>query len=264
MPLIPQSDILATEELSVEFGGLKALSRVSIRVGEGEILAVIGPNGAGKSTFFNAVTGTCKPSGGGVYLQGERITGLPPHEIARRGVARSFQNLKPFAEMTVTENVLVGREMHFRTGLLSAVVRGGRFREEERCHRERARELVEFVGLAKRRNTLARDLTYGEQKMLEIARALALEPRLLLLDEPVAGMNPTETGFVMDLVRKVQAQGVTVLLIEHDMRMVMGISERIYVLDHGELIACGTPDEVRNDPQVIAAYLGGGKNARTH
>ena len=246
----------------MEFGGLKALSRVSIRVGAGEILAVIGPNGAGKSTFFNAVTGTYKPSGGAVYLRGERITGLPPHEIARRGVARSFQNLKPFAEMTVTENVLVGREVHFRSGLLSAVVRGGRFREDERRHRERARELVEFVGLGARRNTLARDLTYGEQKMLEIARALALEPRLLLLDEPVAGMNPTETGFVMELVRKVQAQGITVLLIEHDMRMVMGISERIYVLDHGELIACGTPDEVRNDPQVIAAYLGGGKNAR--
>jgi len=246
----------------VEFGGLKALSRVSIRVGAGEILAVIGPNGAGKSTFFNAVTGTYKPSGGAVYLRGERITGLPPHEIARRGVARSFQNLKPFAEMTVTENVLVGREVHFRSSLLSAVVRGGRFREDERRHRERARELVEFVGLGARRNTLARDLTYGEQKMLEIARALALEPRLLLLDEPVAGMNPTETGFVMELVRKVQAQGITVLLIEHDMRMVMGISERIYVLDHGELIACGTPDEVRNDPQVIAAYLGGGKNAR--
>ena len=246
----------------MEFGGLKALSRVSIRVGAGEILAVIGPNGAGKSTFFNAVTGTYKPSGGAVYLRGERITGLPPHEIARRGVARSFQNLKPFAEMTVTENVLVGREVHFRSSLLSAVVRGGRFREDERRHRERARELVEFVGLGARRNTLARDLTYGEQKMLEIARALALEPRLLLLDEPVAGMNPTETGFVMELVRKVQAQGITVLLIEHDMRMVMGISERIYVLDHGELIACGTPDEVRNDPQVIAAYLGGGKNAR--
>ncbi len=261
---MPQSDILTTDELSVEFGGLKALSRVSIRVGAGEILAVIGPNGAGKSTFFNAVTGTYRPSGGAVYLNGERITGLPPHEIARRGVARSFQNLKPFAEMTVTENVLVGREMHFRSGLLSALMRGGRFREDERRQRERAREFVEFVGLAGRRNTLARDLTYGEQKMLEIARALALEPRLLLLDEPVAGMNPTETGFVMELVRKVQAQGITVLLIEHDMRMVMGISERIYVLDHGELIASGTPDEVRNNPQVIAAYLGGGTHARAH
>src|SRR5512141_110567 len=134
MPLMPTSDILTTEELSVEFGGLKALSRVSIRVGEGEILAVIGPNGAGKSTFFNAVTGTCKPSGGGVYLQGERITGLPPHEIARRGVARSFQNLKPFAEMTVTENVLVGREIHFRSGLLAAAVRGRRFRDDARRH----------------------------------------------------------------------------------------------------------------------------------
>ncbi|HEY6873068.1 MAG TPA: ABC transporter ATP-binding protein [Geobacteraceae bacterium] len=261
---MPQSDILTTDGLSVEFGGLKALSRVSVRVREGEILSVIGPNGAGKSTFFNAVTGCCRPSAGAVYLGGERITGLQPHEIARRGVARSFQNLKPFAEMSVTENVLVGREIHFRSGLLSAVLRGGPFRADERRHRARARDLVDFVGLAGRRNTLARDLTYGEQKMLEIARALALEPRLLLLDEPVAGMNPTETGFVMDLVRRVQAQGITVLIIEHDMRMVMGISERIYVLDHGELIACGTPAEVRNDPQVIAAYLGGGKNARAH
>ena len=264
MPTMPQNDILTTEELSVEFGGLKALSRVSIRVGKGEILAVIGPNGAGKTTFFNAITGTYRPSGGAVFLNGERITGLPSHEIARRGVARTFQNLKPFAEMTVTENVLVGREIHFRAGLLSSVMRGSRFRDDERRHRERARELVEFVGLGHRRSTLARDLTYGEQKMLEIARALAMEPRLLLLDEPVAGMNPTETSFVMELVRKVQAQGITVLLIEHDMRMVMGISERIYVLDHGELIACGTPDEVRSNPQVIVAYLGGGKNASAH
>jgi len=256
------NDILTTDRLSVEFGGLTALSGISVRVGEGEILSLIGPNGAGKTTFFNAITGTCRPSSGDVYLQGERITGLPSHRIARLGVARSFQNLKPFAEMSVMENILVGREIHFRSGLFSAVMRNGDFRNDEMRHLRKARDLLAFVGLEKRRTTLARDLTYGEQKMLEIARALALEPHILLLDEPVAGMNPTETGFVMDLVRRIKVQGVTVLIIEHDMKMVMGISERIYVLDHGELIAEGTPLKVRSNPRVVEAYLGGGKRAQ--
>lgn len=257
-------DLLKTEGLSVEFGGVRALAGVDITVHEGEILAVIGPNGAGKTTFFNAITGAYRPSSGRVFLDGRDITGKKSHEIARLGLARSFQNLKPFAEMTVTENILIGRECHLRSTLLDAVLRTPRFKADEAANYLKVRELVAFVGLDKRRNTLARNLTYGEQKMLEIARALALEPRILLLDEPVAGMNATETGFVMDLVHKVQSQGITVVLIEHDMRMVMGISERIYVLDHGELIACGDPGAIRSNSRVIEAYLGGGKLAHHH
>jgi branched-chain amino acid transport system ATP-binding protein len=258
------TDILATENLTVTFGGVTALAGVSVAVRRGEILSVIGPNGAGKTTFFNAVTGTFAPTAGRVLLEGREITGRKPHEVARLGLARSFQNLKPFAEMTLLENVLIGREAHQRSGMLAAVLRTPAFRADEARQRERALELLAFVGLARRRDHLARNLTYGERKMLEIARALALEPRVLLLDEPVAGMNPTETGFVMELVRRIRGQGVTVVLIEHDMRMVMGISDRIYVLDHGELIAEGVPEEVRANPRVIEAYLGGGKHAPTH
>jgi branched-chain amino acid transport system ATP-binding protein len=258
------NDILKTDNLSVSFGGVRALAGVTISVRSGEILSIIGPNGAGKTTFFNAVTGTCTPTGGRVVLGGEEITGRPSHEVARRGLARSFQNLKPFAEMTLLENVLIGREIHMGSGLLATVLRTKAFRADEERQRARALELLDFVGLSRRRDHLARDLTYGERKMLEIARALALEPRVLLLDEPVAGMNPTETGFVMELVHRVRSDGITVVLIEHDMRMVMGISDRIYVLDHGELIAEGVPEEVRANPRVIEAYLGGGKHAPTH
>ncbi len=257
-------DILTTDNLSVTFGGVTALSGVSVQVWEGEILSIIGPNGAGKTTFFNAVTGTFPPTVGRVFLEGKEITGKKPHEVARLGLARSFQNLKPFAEMTLLENVLIGRESHAGTGMLATLLRTRTFAADEERQREKARELLAFVGLERRQESLARNLTYGERKMLEIARALALEPRVLLLDEPVAGMNPTETGFVMELVRRTRDAGMTVVLIEHDMRMVMGISDRIYVLDHGELIAGGTPEEVRADPQVIAAYLGGGKHAATH
>jgi branched-chain amino acid transport system ATP-binding protein len=258
------SDILTTDSLSVTFGGVKALAGVSITVREGEILSIIGPNGAGKTTFFNAVTGAYAPTGGSVFLAGVEITGKSPDEVARLGLARSFQNLKPFAEMTLLENVLIGREIHMTTGMLAAILRLPAFHKDEAEQKRCARDLLAFVGLEHRCGHLARNLTYGERKMLEIARALALEPRVLLLDEPVAGMNPTETGFVMELVQKIRQQGITVVIIEHDMKMVMGISDRIYVLDHGELIAEGLPHEVRANPLVIEAYLGGGTHAPAH
>ncbi len=261
---MPGSELLITQGLTVEFGGVRALAGVNITVREGEILAVIGPNGAGKTTFFNAITGCCLPSAGRIIFDGIDITAKNPHEVARLGIARSFQNLKPFAEMTVTENVMIGRETHLKSNLFDAVLRTARYCDDEKKNLRKVRDLVDFVGLERRKNSLARNLTYGEQKMLEIARALALEPRILLLDEPVAGMNATETGFVMELVRKVKQQGITVVMIEHDMKMVMGISERIYVLDYGELIAEGIPLEIRNNPAVITAYLGGGKHAQHH
>jgi branched-chain amino acid transport system ATP-binding protein len=252
----PRSKVLEVDGVTLRFGGLVALDDVSFDISEGEILGLIGPNGAGKTTCFNAVTGVYRPTDGDIRFNGESITGKKRFEITKLGVARTFQNIRLFRQMTALENVLVGADAQHRTGLLSALFRLPRHRREEQHGHDRAMELLRFMGIDRQADELAANLSYGDQRRLEIARAMATDPKLICLDEPAAGFNPAEKATLMELIRKVRDQGYTVLLIEHDMRLVMGVTDRIVVLEFGRKIAEGTPAEIRDNPAVIAAYLG--------
>ena len=250
--------LLKAENVSEVFGGLKAVSDFNFYINKGELVGLIGPNGAGKTTAFNMITGVYEPTTGTIDFDGKSIVGLKPYQITQRGVARTFQNIRLFSELSVLDNVKIAYHSHVKYTVAEAVIRLGRYFKEEKEIEEKSMALLKIFKLDDKAHEMAKNLPYGAQRRLEIARALAAQPKLLLLDEPAAGMNPQETNELMEMIRWIRKEfGLTVLLIEHDMSLVMGICERIYVLEYGVIIAKGTPDEIKRDPEVIRAYLGG-------
>jgi branched-chain amino acid transport system ATP-binding protein len=248
--------LLETRHLDMEFDGLKVLDAVDLQISKGAIHAIIGPNGSGKTTLFNLVSGIYKPRSGKILYQGREVTGLSPYQVAEIGIARTFQNIRMFRTMSVMENVLVGHHCRTREGMIAGALNLRRIKREEERVTQKAFEMLSIVGLKEKAQRRATELPYGDRRLLELARALASEPELLMVDEPTAGMNDSETGETMEIISRVRDMGVTILLVEHHMKVVMGISDRISVLDHGEKIAEGTPEEIQANERVIEAYLG--------